>query len=494
MSEDSLIVNILTGKNTLLPELNKVMNAGKMLGAMKVKGFDIAPQIEEFNKHVAKSSPLMMALNDGMKEGAKRAHELKTRFDMNILSWVFGGMALQRMGLTMMRFLIPNVEKLALINDAASKKVMGVYAAFEFLKISIFETLMGIPGVQNFIADLVGWLISLSEWAQTHPEAVENIAKIAAAAAVLGTIAIGVGIFGQLEHLITLLGDVGKEAGGAVSSLDKIGGTAAKIYLTYELISELLTGDSLSKKIFSAALLALALSPIPGGALIAFGISILVDLLVPDSWWTSLDTWLADTYKYIKTGISKEQEKQGELSQYTPMPDPWWKRPTTVMGAKGTGTIIGSTIGAILGGMTGGPFGAGLLGISGGMIGYGLGGLYDILFKTNDELVTLKEKADEADYALTGGSLVPSLWLLYDSLIANITQLPLMINQLVLAKTAIDAIPDATHKYVYIHTIHDGGGGGGDSVKETVGSVTGGTGKSFSIMKDVTLKSTRVRA
>ena len=115
------------------------------------------------------------------------------RFDMNTLSWMFGGMALQRVGLMMTRFFIPSMDKLNKLQTEGSKKVLGLVASFEFLKISLFETLSQTPLFQKFVEWIIKGAIWISEFAQKHPAIVAIGVAIGGIATALGTLAIGVG-------------------------------------------------------------------------------------------------------------------------------------------------------------------------------------------------------------------------------------------------------------------------------------------------------------
>ena len=209
-TKDSIIVEMLAGKNTLIPEMQRVMKASQALGTLSRMGMDVSKPIENFKKHIKDTSPFMDAFNAGLKE-------TKNRFDMNTLSWMFGGMALQRVSLMMMRFMIPSMDKLEKLNTAGAKKVMGMSAAFEFLKISIFETLSNTPMFKQFVEWIIKGALWLSEFAQKHPTITAIAAALAGIGVVLGTISMGVGIFMQLQHLITLLG-IGGVAGEAATA------------------------------------------------------------------------------------------------------------------------------------------------------------------------------------------------------------------------------------------------------------------------------------
>jgi len=180
---------------------------------------------------------------------AKKAKEMKNRFDMNTLSWMFGGMALQRMGLMMTRFMIPSMDKLAKLNTYGAKQVMAVSAAFEFLKISLFETLSQTPLFGKFVEWIVKAAIWTSEFAQSSPLIVQMAAAIGGIATVLGTLAIGIGIFKQLAHLDKLIFNYfgmdgeGGTAGKSLKGFSKLAGALAIAFAVKGIWDDLKEGN-----------------------------------------------------------------------------------------------------------------------------------------------------------------------------------------------------------------------------------------------------------
>lgn len=249
---NDLVTNFLVGTDQLSGRLNTMKNQMKNFDNQLAKAKGLVTRNLELNKIGAvmnnngkiidqstkkylKQSEVIRKLgqihykklNEQQEMAAKKAKILKNRFDMNTLSWVFAGMALQRLGLMAMRFLIPSMDKLEKINSKASKKVMGVAAAFEFLKVSLFETLASTPLFQEFVEWIVKAAIWVAELTQQNPWLVETAAIIGGLATFLGTIAMGVGIFKQLAHLGKLIKNMfgvtgtGGEAGTAVAGFSK---------------------------------------------------------------------------------------------------------------------------------------------------------------------------------------------------------------------------------------------------------------------------------
>lgn len=221
--EDTVITRFVADFSQFNSELNKASSQGTALARMQNMGILDQKGIDKTVSQLNLQEEQVRALTDSYTQMNSKLKESRTRFDMNILSWVFGGMALQRMGLQMTRFLIPSMDKLEKLNTAGAKKVMHLAAAFEFLKISLFETLANTPLFEQFVAWLIKAAIWISEFTQKHPLLVEMVAVIGGLAAILGTLAIGVGIFGQLGHLGTLLGIGGGAGGGILKAVNSLG-------------------------------------------------------------------------------------------------------------------------------------------------------------------------------------------------------------------------------------------------------------------------------
>jgi len=234
---EDIITNLLLGKDEVTPALKRAYAAG-----------------QNYAKFTQNLNTQNKAFNAGMDDFNKKLDESKKRFDMNALSWVFGGMALQRMGLTITRFFLPSMDKLEKINDKAAKKVMGIYAAFEFLKVSIFETLMQTPFFAKFVEWIIKAAIWVAEFAQKYPTILELSIAVGAIATALGTLAIGVGIYKQLDHLGTLLTSAKLKSSALLDALSKLGGAIAIGFSLKETWEDLMEGkfDPLGAAINSA--------------------------------------------------------------------------------------------------------------------------------------------------------------------------------------------------------------------------------------------------
>jgi len=266
--------------------LEKVDQLSKKFGMMNVKlnkgGKMIDANTGRFISHEQVLQRNITATNKMNKILDKQ----QKRFDMNTLSWMFGGMALQRVGLMMTRFFIPSMDKLNKLNTEGSKKVLGMVAAFEFLKISIFETLAQTPLFQNFVEWIIKGAIWISEFVQKHDGVVAMAAAISGAAVALGTIAIGVGIFKQLSHLLLLMGfnEAGATTGsGVMGAISKIGGALLVGWSIKMILEDVLDADfDLFENALNATMLGIGLKMLGAGWAMKAGVWVFAILTVID--------------------------------------------------------------------------------------------------------------------------------------------------------------------------------------------------------------------
>lgn len=209
-------------------DIGAIQKAGQQMGMLREQGYDVNKELAKMQNLVKGNTQQMKMLNQAMEEGRKKAKELRTRFDMNNLSLLFGGMMLQRFGQGIMKFMIPSMDKLNQLNTKGAKQVMAMGAAFEFVKISIFETLSQTPLFQKFVEWIVKAAIWVAEFAQKHPAIVAIAAAIGALAVTLGTLSIAASFIGQVSSVITIFKDwIGTLIGGGkgesvVGALDEV--------------------------------------------------------------------------------------------------------------------------------------------------------------------------------------------------------------------------------------------------------------------------------
>ena len=198
--------------------LEQVDQLSKKYGMMNVQLNKGGRLIDRTSKQFVSHEQILQRNIKATNKMNKIMDKQQKRFDMNTLSWMFGGMALQMVSMRIMRFFIPSMDKLQKLQTEGAKKTLGMVAAFEFLKISLFETLSQTPFFAKFVEWFIRGAICISEFVQKHPQVALMAAGIAAVGVALGTLAIGVGIFKQLSHLLLLLGigETGVATGGGV--------------------------------------------------------------------------------------------------------------------------------------------------------------------------------------------------------------------------------------------------------------------------------------
>lgn len=196
--EDTIVTKFVVDTTGLSEALDMQSLGGKLAKAQSATG----AFTDEITKlRAAMSATELKAFEDGFDGMNKKIELAANRMDRSSIAFIYAGKELQNIGMTIERFLIPGLTQLGELNDEAGKKVMGVYAAFEFLKISMFETFAATP----LFGELVSWLVQAAVWAaefvQKYPMVAQMAAALGAVALALGTLAIGYGVFTQLEQL-----------------------------------------------------------------------------------------------------------------------------------------------------------------------------------------------------------------------------------------------------------------------------------------------------
>lgn len=244
---DNLILNFLIGTDALIPYMNQVMTKGKQVGNLISKGIIDPKGLEKVKAVLGKNKKVLDAFNVGVSESINKQKELKNRFNMNSLSFLFAGMAMERFGMSIIRFVIPSMDKLEKLNTIVARKVMGVAAAFEFMKISIFETLMTQGWFEDFVVWLIKTFIALSDWAQQHPGWVKAIVAVAGAIAALGIAWKTGSMLYQIGHGFSLMWDKIAEWIGYDGKGGKIGGTfdSFKNFLTSDFLKGIIVTGSI---------------------------------------------------------------------------------------------------------------------------------------------------------------------------------------------------------------------------------------------------------
>lgn len=249
---ESVLPSLASQIKTVNIDVNAIRNIQRMgvqLGTMKKQGADVAQEIGRVQTVLEGDTKLMKSFNIGLREGAKS-------FDMFNLSLLFGGMMLQRAGSMITKFFIPSMDQLQKLNDTAAKKVMGVSAAFEFLKISLFETVSQTPMFQALVEWIVKGAIWIAEFAQKHEDVTAMVIAIGGLATLLGTGFVIASFVGQVDTvfkgayatLVRWIGSDGKSGtwGNAWNGFDLLKKTVGVISIVWGIKN--IIGDIVEKK------------------------------------------------------------------------------------------------------------------------------------------------------------------------------------------------------------------------------------------------------
>jgi len=200
--------------------LDKWSFMGKRLAGLEQAGFKTDRIMQGLQTTLEDTSALDV-LNNSFEQTTNQVREMSRLGPM--FSFLFGGMALQRMGMQITKFLIPAMDKLNQLQSDGAKQVGRLNASFQFLKISMFETLSNTPMFRNFIEFLITANDKFSEFTQKHPVLVQMLGVVGGIATVLGTLAIGVGLFNQFAMMAGYLGVNGSLAKGAADTSTALG-------------------------------------------------------------------------------------------------------------------------------------------------------------------------------------------------------------------------------------------------------------------------------
>jgi hypothetical protein len=151
--------------------------------------------------------------------------KLNPTIQFNALTMLFAGMAMKRLGDNILGFMIPSMTELTQINDKAARKVEGLYAAFEFLKVSIFETLMSTPLMQAFLEVMIKFAIWMADMVEKYPILADVAVAIGGIMAALGTAATLAFAINQITKVIGLFIGAGSVAEAATEATVAVKGT-----------------------------------------------------------------------------------------------------------------------------------------------------------------------------------------------------------------------------------------------------------------------------
>lgn len=191
-----------------MERFEKIGQMGSQLGRMKAMGVDVSDSMNSLQKSLSGSAEELAVLNQSFKDTTRMTRDMRRLGPM--FGFLFGGMQMQRIGNSILRFVLPPLSQIEGHVTDGTRKVNAMSASFEFLKFSMFETFTQTPLFKTFVDFIVSGSNALGEFTQKHPILTEILASVGAIAAVLGTLAIGAGIFNQFAMMMGYVGESGK--------------------------------------------------------------------------------------------------------------------------------------------------------------------------------------------------------------------------------------------------------------------------------------------
>ena len=406
----------------------------------------------------------------GVDKAAKALKAL--RFDTESLNFLFAGMALKRFGESFFRFAFNSWERYEGYQSQAINSTVGLTAAWEFLRFSIFNALGQSDLFVGFIDMLIQAFNWLSRFVNEHPNLTAVVAAFAGFAVVLGSVSMAGSVIYQLYHAGVYLKALGTWvfAGSATEKslnslpdiLNKIADAAAlpiALYYAYDALKKLEEGkiaEALQSAVMSAAgWLWVGGEKKYAGALIALSAAIDIIKLVVEP-----DTITAENVilEALKSGVAV-----GILT----------KNPAV-------GIAVGITTALVIGEIRWGILSGGLnlakenifylwdlikekaqpavdiISTAGALWDSQYGTLSNTIGKTSQQLDTLSTVIIPTLSEVTKKNVEEKVNPIWDGMneklntgIANVSTL----NQKI-----ID-LPSEKHVYVYVHTVNTGGGG-----------------------------------
>lgn len=135
----------------------------------------------------------------------KTVGHMKRTFDFTFFSFLFTGMAIQRFSQNLLRGITGILGKIEGYISPASKAILGMQAAFEYLKFSIFNALNQSALFMNVTNWLTTMIDRLSDFMREHPKISELIMEVGGVGFVVGAGLTAMGVLMQLGKLIAAI-------------------------------------------------------------------------------------------------------------------------------------------------------------------------------------------------------------------------------------------------------------------------------------------------
>ena len=178
-----------------LSQLDRKIRATQKLASMGLT-FDKNGKIRDATGQFISQQDLVTRRFKQMEDvAAKASGSMRQQFDMNALSLLFFGMALQRFFFGILRSLFNTFQKAEGNTNELAQKTMHLKGAWEFLKFSIWNALNQ-PVFITFLTNLIETIDKIADWVQQNEELTLKILKLVAALGALGTAMM---VFGTLK-------------------------------------------------------------------------------------------------------------------------------------------------------------------------------------------------------------------------------------------------------------------------------------------------------
>jgi len=194
------------GKDKMATIANDLRNAKKELTAgFGREGFGVFA-LRDLTKELKDQEGIWKSLGDVVGK-------VKQRFDFTFLTFIFGGMMLERFGRTILTTVLSIGDKITGQLLPAQKAVMEVAAAFEFMKFTMFTALGESAMFQNITKMMIEGLNAVSSYLDEHPLASD--------------ITIGVGVVSLFMGAATLFGGGLAQIGAVIQAVQNLLGFPA---------------------------------------------------------------------------------------------------------------------------------------------------------------------------------------------------------------------------------------------------------------------------
>jgi hypothetical protein len=169
------------------------------LAMLESKGMDVSSAYKGVAEIYGENSVQMTQFGKSMDEARKKMtmmYRQSKQMQMmgKMFGFLFGGMMMQRWGQSILRFVLPSMEKLENHTSDGTKRINAMNASFQFLKFSMFEM---ITSSRLFII-ITDAIIKLTNWFSQLVSQNKGVQILVGTVAALGALFVIGGVFGQI--------------------------------------------------------------------------------------------------------------------------------------------------------------------------------------------------------------------------------------------------------------------------------------------------------